>query len=220
MRGTSQFEQSSGQTVSNRTLHPGQAGSQFVRVIPPNQHGQQSKALEIAQTRGSASGQMSQNGLIMRQAVYNTNDQYQQNINPSARKFQQIKNSNQAVTFQQLDNQHTAAIGLQGISQQQQQPQQQKPVVVTLGSQLPASVHSHAGYTQSTGTVVNTQPNNGMPANSQVVYQNARPGLAQIKAAYDQSSHQPQQMVQIVQSSGTNTAKNLRCSDVSFCTGG
>ena len=203
-RNVNQFGQNSGQNVYNRTLQIRQAGNQLVRVIPPNQQGQQSKMHEITQGHtASQTGQMTQNGLVVRNTPYSTNEQYQQNVRTQARKNQQPTSAVQ--TFQHMENQNTAAMGLQGISQQQQQ----KPLVVTLGSQLPASVHSHTSYPQNTSTMINTQSNNGLTATSQVAYQTTRPGLAQLKAAYGQSSPRAQQMVQIVQS---NRQTQLRTS--------
>lgn len=172
-----------------------QAGNQLVRVIPPSQQEQQSKMHEITQGHTlSQTGQMTQNGLVVRNTPYSTNEQYQQNVHTQARKNQQPTSA--VVTFQQMEKQNTAAMGLQGISQQQQQ----KPLVVPLGSQLPARVHSHTSYPQNTSTMINTQSNNGLTTTNQIAYQTTRPGLAQVKAAYGQGSPRAQQMVQIVQS--------------------
>ena len=208
-RNVNQFGQNSGQTVYSRTnLQVRQAGNPVVRVIPPNQQGQQSKMHEITQGHTvSQAGQMTQNGLVVRNTPYSNNEQYQQHARTQARKNQQPTSSVQ--TFQQMENQNTAAMSLQGISQQQQQQQQQKPLVVTLGSQPHVSAHSHTSYPQNTSTVINTQSNNGLTATSQVAYQTTRPGLAQLKAAYGQSFPRAQQMKQIVQS---NRQAQLRTS--------
>ena len=204
VRNVNQFGQNSGQTVYSRTLQVRQGGNQMVRVIPPNQQGQQSKMHEITQAHTvSQTNQTTQNGLVVRNTPYGTNEQYQQNVCTQARKNQQPTSSVQ--TFQQMENQNTAAMGLQGILQQQQQ----KPLVVTIGSQSPASVHSHTSYPQNTSTMINTQSNNGVTPTSQVAYQTTRPGLAQLKAAYGQNSPRAQQMVQIVQS---NRQTQLRTS--------
>ena len=197
-RNVNQFGQNSGQTVYSRThLQVRQAVNPVVRVIPPIQQGPQSKMHEITQGHTvSQSGQMTQNGLAVRNTPYSNNEQYQPQVHPQARKNQQPTSSVQ--TFQQMENQNTAAMGLQSISQQQQQ--QQKPLVVTLGSQSLASTHSHTSYPQNTNTMINTQSNNGVTATSQAAYQTTRPGLAQLRAAYGQNSPRTQQMVQIVQS--------------------
>ena len=189
LRNVNQTVQSSSQIQYNRD---GQPVSQLVRVVPQNSQGQQSKVYELAHGQfTSQTGQGVQNGPVLKYVGSTsqnamTTEQYQQNV--------------QAQTvFTATGQKQRRLPATAGFQQQQQQ------TVLTSGSHATVSpqVHLQASYPQSTSTVTDTQSNNGITFS----YQTARPGLAQLKAAYGQGSPQPQQQiqqqyVQVAQSSG------------------